>query len=162
MKVDVNKLKAVTEPVLQRLGYELWDLEFGTGPSGAVLRITIDGIGGVTIDDCTRVSRDLSPTLDAEDLIHVPYSLEVSSPGLERVLREEQHFRRVLGSRARIRTRDPVRGRRNFDGRVLAAEAVRVTVEADAQVWDIAIDSIQRANVVYEWEASGRPAEKGR
>lgn len=155
--VNLEQIRAVLEPVLRRLGYELWDVDSGRGPDGVILRITIDGIGGVTVDDCARVSRELGPTLDVEDLMGGRYSLEVSSPGLERILRTEEHFRRVIGSRVRLRLAPPKEGRRNLDGRVVAVEAGCVAIEEGDQLFHILLPSIQRAQVVFDWAENNPP-----
>lgn len=118
-----------------------------------MLRVTIDGLGGVTLDDCARASRELSPALDVENVIHLPYSLEVTSPGLDRVLKTEAHFERMKGSRVHIRVRDPIDGRRHFDGSILGCADGTVTLEDDSGVpQSVRLDSIQHANVVFVWE----------
>lgn len=159
MVVNIEQIREVAEPVLRRLGYELWDLGFGRGPHGTVLRVTIDGLGGVTLDDCARASRELSPALDVMDLIHVPYALEVSSPGLDRALRTPDHFRRSLGSRVDLRVSPPIAeygGRRHFCGTLAGADDERIRMECDGRPYEIKIGAIQHARVVFEWGACAR------
>ena len=93
-----EKLIALTEPLLGQLGYELVDLEFAPGRAHALLRIFIDRPEGVGLDDCERVSREISALFDVEDPVPTGYTLEVSSPGLDRVLRTPAHFQRFVGN----------------------------------------------------------------
>ena len=151
MTVDVDRLKALAEPVLRRLGYELWDLDFVRGPQGYLLRVMIDGIAGVTLEDCTRASRELSPALDVEDLINTPYSLEISSPGLERVLRTEEHFRCAIGQYIRLRTREPITGRRHFAGRLVAVRDGGIVVEVEGAEQTLALASVKQAQTIHDW-----------
>jgi ribosome maturation factor RimP len=100
------------------------------GPEGQpTVRLFIDKPGGVTIDDCSQVSHQMSTVLDVEDFIHSAYVLEVSSPGLERGLYKRADYERFTGSRARIKARSPIKGQRNFRGRILGFENDNVIVE---------------------------------
>ena len=94
-----ERLMALMEPLLARLGYELVELEFAAGRSHGVLRIFIDQPAGIGVEDCERVSREVSALLDVEDPIPTAYTLEVSSPGFDRVLRTKPHFDRFVGER---------------------------------------------------------------
>ena len=107
-----EKLIALTEPLLAQLGYELVDLEYVPGRAHAVLRIFIDRAGGVGLDDCERVSGEVSALLDVEDPVPTGYTLEVSSPGLDRVLRTPAHFQRFVGERVRVELLQSRDGRR--------------------------------------------------
>lgn len=115
---DVETLETVLSEVATDHGMELVDLEFRPERSGWVLRLYVDRLdeSGVTVEDCARVSRDCSVTLDAEDLIDRSYRLEVSSPGVERRLRKPEHFRRQLGKKVRVVLRKPMEGRRRVTG----------------------------------------------
>jgi ribosome maturation factor RimP len=124
-----------------------------------VLRLLIDRPeGGVTIDELARVSRELGDVLDAHDAVPGRYQLECSSPGVNRPLLREPHFRRALGQRVRVRTHDPVRDRRVFHGTLEAVTADGVTVH-DPDVGSIALPfvAIEKANVEYDF---GRPARR--
>ena len=151
--VDLEKLNAAIEPVVTGAVYELVDVEWKHESGAWVLRVFIDGPGGVTLDDCAKVSRQLSATLDVSDLIGVPYNLEVSSPGLDRPLKKEADFRRYLGKLAKIRTRrspaDP-HARHNFSGRLLAVEGGAVKIDVGDQVCDVPIAAVEKAHLVYE------------
>ena len=153
--VDKDKLIEVCRPVVEGLGYDLIDLEYKTEMGANVLRVFVDhlsGQGNVSLDDCTAVSRALSPTLDVEDVISAAYSLEVSSPGLNRPLTRESDFRRFVGKRAKIRTRHPIgETRRNFAGTLVAVEAGRVRIDVGDQTFDVPVDDVEKANLVYEF-----------
>jgi ribosome maturation factor RimP len=150
--LDVHKLSTAIEPVVTGQGYELVDVEW-KNESGWVLRVFIDKVvGGVSLDDCTTVSRELSAVLDVEDLIPNAYSLEVSSPGLNRPLKKESDFARFVGQRAKIRTRHPVgETRRNFAGKLLSVTEGKVRIDVGDQVCEVPIDDVEKANLVYEF-----------
>jgi ribosome maturation factor RimP len=155
-QIDVEKLKNVAEPVVTGQGYELVDVEWTRGQEGWVLRVYIDRDGGVNLNDCADVSHQLSATLDVEDEIPVAYSLEVSSPGLDRPLKTEAHFKRFLGQKAKIRTRHPVgETRRNFSGTLLAVEAGKVRIDVGDQVCEVPLDDVEKAHLVYEMKKAG-------
>src|SRR5579871_1301839 len=118
-----ERLFALIEPVLARSGYELVELEYGAGRSHAVVRLFIDRPQGVTIDDCERVSREVAALLDVEDPIPMAYSLEVSSPGFDRLLRTAAHFERFVGSRVFVELKVPREGRRRYTGLLRHASA---------------------------------------
>jgi ribosome maturation factor RimP len=106
----------------------------------------------VGLDDCERVSRDVSAALDVADTVPHAYQLEVSSPGLDRPLRRERDFARFVGESARIRLNDGVEGRRNFLGTLRAAKDGRVEIACDGRSYEIPIDDIQKANLVPDWD----------
>jgi ribosome maturation factor RimP len=106
----------------------------------------------VGLDDCANVSRELSAVLDVEDTIPVAYSLEVSSPGLNRPLKKAADFARFIGKKAKIRTRRPVGdARRNFSGTLVAVEAGKVKIDVGDQVCEVPVDDVEKANLVYEF-----------
>jgi ribosome maturation factor RimP len=151
--VDVDKLRDVAEPVVSGQGYELVDVEWVRGPEGWVFRVYIDRDGGVNLNDCTEVSHQLSATLDVEDVISQAYSLEVSSPGLDRPLRTEAHFRRFVGQKAKIKTRHPVgESRRNFSGILMSVDAGKVKIDVGDQVCEVPIDDVEKAHLVYQFK----------
>jgi ribosome maturation factor RimP len=149
--VDVEKLIALTEPVLTGQGYELVDLEWKNESGGWVLRFFIDKPGGVGLDDCADMSHLLSATLDVSDLIQPAYSLEVSSPGLDRPLRKESDFVRFVGKKAKIKTRRPIgESRRNFSGILLSAEAGIIRIDVGDQVCEVPVEAVEKANLVFD------------
>ena len=112
----VSAVRAIAEPIAQRLGLEIWDIRFLKEGTGWFLRIFIDKDGGVGIDDCVEMSRALNDPLDEADLIEQAYCLEVSSPGVERQLVRSEHFQKYLGAPVKLKTIRPVDGKREFSG----------------------------------------------
>lgn len=112
----VSAVRAIAEPIAQRLGLEIWDIRFLKEGTGWFLRIFIDKDGGVGIDDCVEMSRALNDPLDEADLIEQAYCLEVSSPGVERQLVRDEHFQKYLGAPVKLKTIRPVDGKREFSG----------------------------------------------
>ncbi len=153
--VDTTKLQLLVEPVVTGQGYELVDLEFKNELGSWILRVFIDNPhaeGGVGLEDCAQVSRELSAVLDVEDAITGHYSLEVSSPGLNRPLKKEADFARFVGKKAKIRTRHPVgESRRNFSGTLVAVAAGKVKIDVGDQVCEVPVEDVEKANLVYEF-----------
>ncbi|MBF8297421.1 MAG: uncharacterized protein HW395_78, partial [candidate division NC10 bacterium] len=106
----VERVKETALPLLQELGFELVEVEFRREVSGWILRLYLDKSGGLTLGDCQRASEELSDLLDVEDLVDHPYSLEISSPGLNRPLSQEADFLRFAGQRARLTTSQAIAG----------------------------------------------------
>jgi ribosome maturation factor RimP len=142
-----ERLIALIEPVLVRLGYELVELEYAAGRSQAVVRIFIDKPEGITVEDCERVSRDVAALLDVDDPVPTAYTLEVSSPGFDRVLRTAAHFERFVGSRVFIELKAPRAGRRRYTGMLQAVNATGIELEVDKQKVEIPFDEIGKARL---------------
>jgi ribosome maturation factor RimP len=154
--IDMEQLTQICEPVVAGQGYELVDLEWKHESGSWVLRLFIDKQSGVSLEDCASVSRELSAVLDVADAIGPAYSLEVSSPGLNRPLKKESDFRRFVGQKAKIRTRHPVGPgpqptRRNFSGTLVAVESGKVKIDVGDQVCEVPVDEVEKANLVYEF-----------
>lgn len=146
-----ERIGALVAPVAVSLGLELVDVEFTSEHGRRVLRIYIDKPGGVTVDDCERVSKELGTILDVDDPIPQSYNLEVSSPGLDRPLKTEKDFTRFTGKRARIKTREPIDGRRNFKAVIESAGGGEIKVtDFDGKVFMIAISNIDKAKLEIE------------
>ncbi|MEQ1581592.1 MAG: ribosome maturation factor RimP [Steroidobacteraceae bacterium] len=165
-----DQLTALLQPVIQGLGLELWELEYGSRPGGALLRIYIDrpwqGAGmaseaappdaesesGITVEDCARVSHAVSEVMDKEDPVAGEYTLEVSSPGLDRVLRTLAHFERFVGSQARVEMRAPVGGRKRFQGRLLKVAEGNLLLDAGADGGEVTlpVNGVHKARLVPE------------
>jgi ribosome maturation factor RimP len=165
-------LFAAMEPVVQAAGYELVEVEMVGAGREAVLRIYIDRLpgsgapeipdsdgaegevaaqGGISVEDCEKVSRTLSEWLDVEDPIPGAYYLEVSSPGFDRPLRTGAHFAAQVGQRVKVETTLPIGDRRRFTGTLLAVEGGEVVVDVDGQPWRLPLAGIARARVVPVW-----------
>jgi len=148
-----DQLSELLAPVVGGLGYELWELEYAPRAGGGLLRLYIDmpgNTGGITLDDCEKVSRAVSETLDAADPIPGHYTLEVSSPGLDRVLRTREHFERFAGERVRLEMMQPVDGRKRFSGRLKEVGPSEITLELDGGTVRLPIDDIHRARLAPE------------
>jgi ribosome maturation factor RimP len=127
-----ERLIALIEPLIARLGYELVDLEFAPGRR-ALLRLFIDREAGLTLDDCAAVSREVAALLDVEDPIPSAFTLEVSSPGFDRVLRTKAHFGRFVGSQVFVELKEPRAGRRRYTGTLLSVDDAGIALEVDRE-----------------------------
>jgi ribosome maturation factor RimP len=142
-----DRLITLIEPLLVQLGYELVELEYAPARSHGSLRIFIDRPEGIGISDCERVSREVSALLDVEDPIPTAYSLEVSSPGDDRVLRTHAHFERFKGFRVLIELVAPRDGRRRYTGMLQEVSATGVALEVDRQRVDVPFGEIAKARL---------------
>lgn len=147
MQEDPLNLEALIRPVVEGLGCELWGIEYRTQKNSALLRIFIDKADGVTMDDCSDVSHQVSGVMDVEDPIPVAYTLEVSSPGLERVLFFPDQFDRYIGESVKVRLKWPVEERRNYLGKILGVDEQHLHIEQDGEEIKIPFDSIHRARL---------------
>jgi ribosome maturation factor RimP len=173
-----ERLIALAEPLLTGLGYELVDLEYAATRSEATLRVYIDwpdgvkpshlagladdgtrALDGIGVEDCERVSRELAALLDVEDPIAVPYQLEVSSPGADRILRTPAHYRRQVGQRAHVELVVPRDGRRRFTGTLVRADEDGFELNVDGSAVPIRYAEAGRTRLAPEWV---RPAPRGR
>jgi len=149
----VEAIQSMIEPAVNMLQCELWGLEFFTQGRHSLLRIYIDKAGtGVTIEDCEAVSRQVSAILDVEDPIQGQYTLEVSSPGMDRPLFKAEQYQRFVGSEVALRLRMPINGRRKFSGTLSAADAEKVTLVVENQPVEILIDQVEKANIVPNYD----------
>ncbi|OGP55114.1 MAG: hypothetical protein A2Y65_10075 [Deltaproteobacteria bacterium RBG_13_52_11] len=147
----VQKAEGILEPFLKAEGLSLVDIQYKWERGGWVLRVLIDRKLGITLDDCARVSREFGQLLDVENIIPTSYRLEVSSPGLDRPLKKEADFIQYSGRRVRIKTKDPVSGRRNFKGDLLGCAEGKVMVKVEgSEVFVIPLSSILKANLELE------------
>ena len=143
-----EKLISLLEAPVEALGYELVELEFPPH----LLRIYIDREGGVTVDDCEKVSRQVSGVLDVEDPIPGHYTLEVSSPGLDRPLRKAADYARFAGERAKLELSLPVDGRKRFTGTLKGREGGEVMIEVDGVLHRLPLEGIAKARLVPDFE----------
>jgi ribosome maturation factor RimP len=152
MQPVAGRVQALLEPAVNALGYELLGIEYMPQGRHSLLRMYIDAEDGIGLEDCERVSHQVSGILDVEDVVHGQYTLEVSSPGLDRPLFTQDHFRKYLGQTVKLRLSSPLDGRRKFSGVISAVEdddAVVVTV--DNETVTIPWNLIEKANLVPEW-----------
>ena len=142
-----ERLIALIEPLAGRLGYELVDLEYSAGRGSATVRLYIDRPEGVGIEDCERVSREVSALLDVEDPIATAYTLEVSSPGFDRVLRTRAHFARFAGERVFLELATPREGRRRYTGTLVAAGDAGIELDVDGEHVTVRYEELAKARL---------------
>ena len=174
-----ERLIALTEPLVAGLGYELVDIEYAATRSEATLRVYIDWPGGkvpaetaalpddgtrafdgIGVEDCERVSRELSALLDVEDPIAVPYQLEVSSPGMDRILRTPAHYRRFAGQRVHVELVAPREGRRRYTGDLVRAGDEEFDVNVDGSVVTIRYAEAGKTRLSPDWSRQKRRGKK--
>ena len=141
-------VEAIVEPVVTSLGYELVGTEFLTQGRSGLLRVYIDTEDGITLDDCQRVSHQLSGVLDVEDVIRGQYTLEVSSPGLDRPLFTKEQFERYIGSEVNIRLSIAQQGRKKFKGILRGSDDTNVFLNVDEEEISLPFNAIEKANLV--------------
>lgn len=155
-----DKIEKLVTPVLEDLGYELVELEYQREQRGWVLRFHLDKEGGISLDDCAEASREISTLLDVEDILTTAYTLEVSSPGIERPLKRLGDFSRFTGRLAKVKTHLPLdpdqsgRQRRTFSGYLRGVENQDVLITTDGKRpvdIRIAFDQIEKANLKFDF-----------
>jgi ribosome maturation factor RimP len=170
-----ERLIALAEPLLARLGYELVDIEYAATRSQATVRVFIDwpegrmspaaaaavaaqapdeetrAMDGIGVEDCERVSREFSALLDVEDPIAVPYTLEVSSPGADRILRTQAHYRRFVGERVHVELVAPRNGRRRYTGDLVRADEEGIELKVDGEAVAAEYREIGKTRLAPDW-----------
>jgi ribosome maturation factor RimP len=148
-----EQIRQILYPILESMGLTLWDLEFHKQGPQWLLRIFIDReSGGVTLNDCETVNRDLGAALDVEDIISHPYTLEVSSPGLDRTLSKPEHFARFTGSTVKIKTFQSINGQKIFRGTLLGLVEGMVSMELETGVvLEIPMTGITKASLEVQF-----------
>ncbi|MDD7805742.1 MAG: ribosome maturation factor RimP [Endozoicomonas sp. (ex Botrylloides leachii)] len=147
-----SQLEAMVEPIVLSLGYRLWGIEFLLRGRHSLLRIYIDSDNGVTLEDCEKVSRQVSSVFDVEDPITEEYTLEVSSPGMDRCLFRLEHYQEWKGSEVRLRLRTPFEGRRKYRGLLKGVENQYVVIVAEGHELLLPIESIEKAQVIPQFD----------
>jgi ribosome maturation factor RimP len=161
MALDIDKIREIAERVAASSGLEVVEVELRGGGKARMLRIFIDKPAGVTHEDCVSVSREVSTILDVEDAISGAYTLEVSSPGLDRKLFRPADYERFTGSLIKLTTQQPVNGNRHFEGRLEHFEQGRLTLDLNATKkkrrpddvspkLEIELKNVEKANLVPE------------
>jgi len=147
-----NRVERLVTGAVEAEGYELVHVEFLPRGASSILRIYIDKPGGITLDDCQRVSRHLSVLLDVEDVIPHQYVLEVSSPGIERPLFKQEDYNRFAGKEIRVGTFQKIDGRKNFVGILRGIDQGVVKLDSEGATYRIPFSQIRKANLVYRFE----------
>jgi len=147
-----DKLEGLLKPIIESMGFELWGFEYLPAGRHSILRVFIDQEeNGVTVDDCATISRQISAIMDVEDPISSAYMLEVSSPGMERLLLKPSQFKRYQGKTVQVRTAVGVLGRKKFKGPMVQASDTTIEIEVDGELYEIDYDIIDKANLVAEF-----------
>ncbi len=148
---DPFGITPIIEPVIMAMGYELWGLECQTGTRVARVRIYIDCNTGVTLEDCSRVSQRLSAVLGAQDPITMPYTLEISSPGINRPLFTIEQMQGAVGNKIKIRTLWPIEERRNIGGILAAVKDEKIIIKTDSEdTFAVPVNAIRNAKLDIE------------
>jgi ribosome maturation factor RimP len=155
MDATVARVWQLAAPLAETQGLEIIDIELRHegGRSGRVLRLYLDKEGGPNVDNLSQVSRELSALLDVHDVVEGGYTLEVSSPGINRPLKLPEHFKRYIGKRVRVRTRDLFHGRRSFLGPLLDVMADGIALNQDGRRLEIPFALIEKSNYEHDWSA---------
>ena len=148
-----DSLQTQIEPTIAGLGYELLGIERSRGGASQLLRLYIDCPDGITVDDCERVSRQVSDVLDAEQMVRGEYTLEVSSPGLDRPLFTLEQHQRFVGAQIALRLRALVGGRRRVIGVLRAVTDAALHIEVDDETLEIPFREVERSRLVPDWTA---------
>lgn len=149
----IQRVAEIAGRAARREGLSVWDVELAGSGRRRVLRIYIDKPGGVTLDDCERISQQVGAVLDAEDVVPgESYQLEVSSPGVERRLARPHHFELCRGQKVRLQLREPVEGQRRWEGVLQGLEEGRVVLETGSgKIIRFGMEIIEKANLQFEW-----------
>lgn len=155
MDATVTRVWELAAPLVDREGMEIVDIEFRYEGSrgGKILRLYLDKGGGPNVDDLSRVSHQLSELLDSHDVVPGTYTLEVSSPGINRPLKRPEHFARFVGKRIRVRTRDRIDGRRSFLGTLQEVLENQITLKQEGAQYQIPFSVIEKSNYEHDWSA---------
>jgi ribosome maturation factor RimP len=155
MDATVARIWELAAPLAQTQGLEIIDIELRPEGSrgGRVLRLYLDKDGGPNMEELSQVSRELGALLDEHDIVEGAYTLEVSSPGINRPLKSPEHFKRFIGKRVRVRTRELIQGRRSFLGPLLDVSTDRITVNQDGTRFEIPFAVIEKSNYEHDWSA---------
>jgi len=143
-----DQVEQLIEAPIESLGYEVVGVEYNKNGQDTILRIYIDSEQGISVEDCERVSHQVSGILDVEELITAAYSLEVSSPGFDRPLFKARDFERFTGTEAKISMKLPINGRRNFKGMLQGFSDGNILIEVDGEVYDLPLTKLAKARLI--------------
>ncbi len=153
-----HDIETLLAPVIQSLGLELWGIDYRAGTGNGLLRVYIDvAERAVTLEDCERASREISALMDVHDPIDSQYTLEVSSPGMDRPLFKAKQFARFIGEIAKVEMEFPVNGRRRFQGAILAVNGDVLSLDHEGQAVELAVGAMQKAKLVPVYETPSKP-----
>jgi ribosome maturation factor RimP len=150
MASRVSVLTALIEPVINAMGYQLWGVEYLGQGKHSILRVYLEKEGGVYIEDCAQASRQISSLLDVEDPIKSEYTLEVSSPGMDRMLFSLEQFQNYAGYHAKLKLTENFEGQRNFTGQIKAVENEEVVLIMGDEEFTLPYELIEKANIISQ------------
>ncbi len=142
----------IIEDIVEHEGIELVDVTYRRESEGWILRVFLDKAGGVTVDDCGYISRQVSDVLDVKAVIPHAYKLEVSSPGLNRPLTKPKDFAKLRGEQVRLATHTPIENRKNFIGKLIDYKDGTICLNIDGQIFFVPHDLVHKANLIYDFE----------
>lgn len=147
-----KQVSEIIEPIVAEEGLELWDVEFLVEEGRRVLRVMVErpAEGTVTVEECTRVSHSIEDILEVKDVVAGRYDLQVSSPGLDRPLKTKPQFARYIGRMVRLKTSQPLEGRRNYKGQLMRIEGESFVVKVDHLEFQIPFAEVEKANLEFE------------
>jgi ribosome maturation factor RimP len=148
----IEEVTRLTEPILDEMGFEMVDVEYLSERGRWVLRIYADKEGGLTLNDCASISREIGDLIDVKDIVAHEYVLEVSSPGLNRALKKETDFSWALGKKIKVRMAYPIEGRRNFTGRLRRFQGGILDLDVQSDRVSLPLGDVEKANVVHEFD----------
>jgi ribosome maturation factor RimP len=150
---SLDEVRDLAESITRRRSLRLWDVEVTGQPGRSVVRVLIDADGGIDLDTVAEVSEEMSRGLDLKDPVSGRYTLEVSSPGLERSLRSAEHFKLSVGEQVTLKTREPLVGNSHrVDGVIESADESAVHLDTGAAQVDVPYEQIKTARTVFEWK----------
>jgi len=147
----IESIREITEPIISSQGLELVDIEFMSESRGWILRFYVDTEGGVTINHCSRLSEQLGDLIEVKDIIPHSYTLEVSSPGLNRVLKKEKDFLNHIGETVKVKTSQPIDQKKHFQGKLVGCREGKIIVSIDDQAFLIPLALVIKANISYQF-----------
>ena len=147
----IREVCALIEPILDEIEIELVDIEYLFEQGRWILRIYVDKSGGITLDHCTRVSREIDDLIEVKDIFHQEYVLEISSPGLNRRLKKEKDFQRAVGKDMKIRMATPLEGQRNFRGNLQSFKDGILCLSVKDDLILLSYGDVEKANLVYDF-----------
>ena len=144
-------VRDLVSPVADELGYMLWDVEYLKEGADMILRITIDKTEGIGIEDCEKMARAIDPIIDEADPIEVSYKMEVSSPGIERVLSRPEHFAACMGEKVEVKLYAPIEKKKQLVGILSAADEKTITVATEEQEYVLEKSAVAKVSTVFDW-----------
>ena len=147
-----EKVEKLLEPKIQEIGYELYDVEYAKEGKNYFLRIIIDKPEGIDLNDCEKVNNEITDMLDEANYIKEQYFLEVSSPGIERVIRKEKHLKQNIGQEVQVKLfRKDLNGKKEYQGKLLDYTSENITIQTSEEKINIERKNISQIRTIYSW-----------